>query len=211
MGIDVTRLSRKAAQQHTRERLKRSAVAEFARSGVAAAPIERIAEAAGFSRGAFYSNYRNKPELLVDLLADRQLDEIHLWTEMFDQTDDPEACLIAVIDRNDDLVRVFERTLLNHELQLEAERNPEFGQRFRAYMDAIYAEMRALFVTILRRNGKGVPPHLDACVVMAYQFGINLGSTTILGDRLGATRTAPQLMAQFLEEMIRSAPPLDQD
>lgn len=202
------RLSRKAAQEQTRERLRRSAAAEFARSGVAGAPIERIAEAAGYSRGAFYSNYRNKPELLVDLLADRQLSEIRLWTEMFEQADDLDGCLIAVIAHNDDLVRVFERTLLNHELQLEAERNPAFGAHFRVHLDRIHAEMRKLFVTILRRNGKGPPPHLDACVVMAYQFGINLGSTTVLGNDIGAQRTAPELMAAFLNEMIRSAPPL---
>lgn len=204
----MARLSRKAAQEQTREKLKRSAETEFARSGVAAAPIERIAQAAGFSRGAFYSNYRNKPELLIDLLADRQLSEIRLWNAMFEEADDLEACLICVIDRNRDLVRVYERTLLNHEMQLEAERNPAFREHFRIHLDRIYAEMRALFITILRRNGKAPPPHLDACVVMAYQFGINLGSTTILGGEIGATRTAPELMASFLGEMIRLAPRL---
>lgn len=204
----MSRLSRKAAQEQTRERLRRSAEAEFARSGVAAAPIERIAESAGYSRGAFYSNYRSKPELLVDLLADRQLSEIRLWTEMFEQADDLEACLIAVIERNDDLVKVFERTLLEHELQLEAERNAVFGDHFRAHLDRIYAEMRALFITILRRNGKAPPPHLDSCVVMAYQFGINLGSTTILGNDIAARGSAPELMAAFLGQMIRSAPEL---
>lgn len=201
----MTRLDRKATQRLTRERIKQSAELIFARNGVGAG-IEQIVQAAGFTRGAFYANYRSKPELLIDIVADRQVREIRLWNEMFEEADDQRDCLDAVVAHTEDMVRTFERTMISIELQLEAERNPEFRPHFMAYLDTIYGEMRRLFTTILRRNGKAAPANLDAMVVIAYQFGLNLGSISILGSELGQRTTPGELMIQFLREMIGSAP-----
>jgi AcrR family transcriptional regulator len=40
----------------------------FVNKGLAATSVEDIAEAAGYTRGAFYSNFNGKPELLLELL-----------------------------------------------------------------------------------------------------------------------------------------------
>ncbi len=40
----------------------------FVKKGLAATSVEDIAEAAGYTRGAFYSNFGGKPELLIELL-----------------------------------------------------------------------------------------------------------------------------------------------
>ncbi|EUC18583.1 regulatory protein TetR, partial [Burkholderia sp. BT03] len=40
----------------------------FVKKGLAATSVEDIAEAAGYTRGAFYSNFDGKPELLLELL-----------------------------------------------------------------------------------------------------------------------------------------------
>jgi AcrR family transcriptional regulator len=45
----------------------------FIRFGFDASSVERIAEAAGFSRGAFYSNFRDKDELFIAVLNKRRL------------------------------------------------------------------------------------------------------------------------------------------
>ena len=47
----------------TREALLASAREVFAHRGFHAASLEEIAEAAGFTRGAVYSNFENKEEL----------------------------------------------------------------------------------------------------------------------------------------------------
>jgi AcrR family transcriptional regulator len=44
--------------------LEAAAIA-FARQGFAGAAVEQIAESAGFSRGAFYSNFKRKDELFL--------------------------------------------------------------------------------------------------------------------------------------------------
>ncbi|GAA1719985.1 hypothetical protein GCM10009809_14680 [Isoptericola hypogeus] len=54
-------------RERTRERLLDAAFDVFARLGVQAASIEAICEAAGFTRGAFYSNFANKEELFLAL------------------------------------------------------------------------------------------------------------------------------------------------
>lgn len=53
----------------TRERLLDAAYEVFAETGLAAASVEQIAERAGFTRGAFYSNFDTKEELLLALMA----------------------------------------------------------------------------------------------------------------------------------------------
>jgi len=42
----------------------------FEEQGIGGASIETLAAAAGFSRGAFYSNFKSKDELIIAMLED---------------------------------------------------------------------------------------------------------------------------------------------
>lgn len=66
-------LSRKRAQ--TRAKLLDAARDVFADRGVLGGSVEEICERAGFTRGAFYSNFEDKDELIVAVL-DREEDAI---------------------------------------------------------------------------------------------------------------------------------------
>jgi AcrR family transcriptional regulator len=68
------RLTREESRQQTRERLLCSARSVFITKGFAAATIEEISHAAGYSRGAFYGNFGYKWELLLSLLKLEQED-----------------------------------------------------------------------------------------------------------------------------------------
>src|SRR3977135_3044040 len=59
------RLTRAKQQAQTRERVLEAADEVFARRGFYAARLEEIAERAGFTRGAVYSNFRGKDELAL--------------------------------------------------------------------------------------------------------------------------------------------------
>lgn len=66
-------------REQTRARLLDAAHAVFAEVGMDAASVETICERAGFSRGAFYSNFDSKHELflaLVTQLGEAKLDEV---------------------------------------------------------------------------------------------------------------------------------------
>ncbi len=67
----VRRQSRAEKQAATRAALLKSAADVFERHGYAAASVEEITERAGFSRGAFYSNFDTKDELFVTLIESR--------------------------------------------------------------------------------------------------------------------------------------------
>ena len=65
------RLSRPEAQARTREKVLDAAERAFAAEGFAGASLDRIAEAAGFTRGAVYSNFADKADLFVAVLERR--------------------------------------------------------------------------------------------------------------------------------------------
>ena len=67
----MTRLTRAQSQAQTRERVLAAARAAFIRDGFARTSLELIAEAAGFSKGAVYSNFESKDALFLELLEEK--------------------------------------------------------------------------------------------------------------------------------------------
>jgi AcrR family transcriptional regulator len=67
----MERLTRKEKQAHTRACLMRSAARVFARRGLQQASIDEVAEDAGFTKGAFYANFKSKEELFLAMLDER--------------------------------------------------------------------------------------------------------------------------------------------
>ena len=67
----MKRMTRAEKQASTRAALLDAAADAFTRVGYQAASVEGIAEAAGFSRGAFYSNFASKDELFLTLIESR--------------------------------------------------------------------------------------------------------------------------------------------
>ncbi len=71
-GTARRRLTRVESQRRTREHLLTAAADVFSRRGFHAASVEEVAEAAGYSKGAVYSNFASKDDLFLALL-DRHL------------------------------------------------------------------------------------------------------------------------------------------
>ncbi|KIF68816.1 TetR family transcriptional regulator, partial [Streptomyces sp. AcH 505] len=65
------RLSRAELQERNRARVLAAAEGEFADSGFRDAKVDRIAERAGLTRGAVYSNFPGKRGLYFAVLAER--------------------------------------------------------------------------------------------------------------------------------------------
>ena len=66
-----TRLSRHEQQAQTRAALLQAAAEVFVERGLHGATVEVITERAGYSRGAFYSNFSSKEELFATVLQER--------------------------------------------------------------------------------------------------------------------------------------------
>ncbi|MFB9728751.1 TetR/AcrR family transcriptional regulator [Haloechinothrix salitolerans] len=66
----MPRLSRAESQARTREQLIATAKELFLRDGYGPTSLDKVADAAGYSKGAVYSNFRNKDELCLAVLDD---------------------------------------------------------------------------------------------------------------------------------------------
>ena len=64
----MPRLSRAESQARTRDQLLQTATRAFLRDGYLATSLDKVADEAGYSKGAVYSNFRNKTELCLAVL-----------------------------------------------------------------------------------------------------------------------------------------------
>src|SRR5437879_12268045 len=89
--------------EETRDKMFEAAARVFEEQGINGASIEAIATAAGFSRGAFYSNFASKDELIIAMLEDHVEQSIRRCLDLLAKHKD----LAAYIDafRNMDRTR----------------------------------------------------------------------------------------------------------
>ena len=72
----MPRLTRKEKQARTRSKLMGAAAKVFCRHGLERASIDEVAEQAGYTKGAFYANFKSKEELFLAMLDDRFADHV---------------------------------------------------------------------------------------------------------------------------------------
>ena len=149
------RLSRDESRAETRQRLLDAARETFAQKGFHGASVEEIAERAGFSRGAFYSNFEDKDELFLALLDERdqrQYDEVGELLRVTPASDFLEALRARVQHRSDRRAWF----MLSLEFVLYAMRNVEVMPKLAArqqseidaYTFAVMAQHEALGIAL---------------------------------------------------------------
>lgn len=177
-GMPVARLTPERRREMTREALVEAAADVFARRGFHGASLDEIAESAGFTRGAIYSNFGGKEDLILavlDLAISRQLQAFgDAMEETSDQSDVEVAAAAA---------RVWTRTvledprlaLLTLELRLYAMRNPDFRRRLaeaeRRQTDRIAEFIEAQSARLKHRLR--IPPRELAEVLNAASIGLS--------------------------------------
>ena len=85
LNMKPQRLTRRESRDSTRARLIESAGRVFVRAGFDAASVEQIAEEAGFSRGAFYSNFKSKDGLFLELLDRKRIETQNSLSAIFQE------------------------------------------------------------------------------------------------------------------------------
>jgi AcrR family transcriptional regulator len=74
--VSSTSLTRREKQQRTRSSLLRAASQLFCTQGLEGASVDQIAQAAGYTKGAFYANFKSKEELFLVMLDERFCSEL---------------------------------------------------------------------------------------------------------------------------------------
>ena len=150
-------LSRRRAE--TRDRLMDAAITVFAQVGVDQARLEDISEEAGFTRGAFYSNFTDKDDLIVALLQ-RQISRASEVIETsLDQAlaqPQPESfdeMIGSALDAVTADGPVDDWLLAEQSLRLYALRNETVAAKLRTYEAQHRARMSEILDGVLERTG----------------------------------------------------------
>ena len=126
----MPRRTRAEMQTETREKLLESARVVFGRKGFSAATIDEIAEGAGFSRGAFYSNFSTKEDLAVVLMGQQMEIDVARLIQVVEAAHGPANTLanrLRVAFATSDKLAEWE--LLRLEMLMLAQRNPDFAEK----------------------------------------------------------------------------------
>src|ERR1700682_984092 len=173
----MSRVRTRPTRDDTREKLFEAAARVFEEQGIGGASIEAIAAEAGFTRGAFYSNFKSKDELIIAMIEDhveqsirRNLDLLARHKNIADFLD-----ALKTMDRSqqDPLGR---SPLLHMEMILfvarAEKRRPELSERLRARRKLI-----ADIVETTSKNGdknKGLNPAWTGAILLALEYGFRL-------------------------------------
>jgi len=172
----MSRLRTRPTRDDTRDKLFEAAARVFEEQGINAASIEAIAAAAGFTRGAFYSNFASKDELIFAMLEDHVEQTIKRNLDLLARHRDLQDYIAAF--RNIDRTRqdpLGRAPLLHMEMILfvarAEKRRPELAKRLRARRQML-TEIVAI---ISKHEGKNFEkPEWVAAILLALEDGFRL-------------------------------------
>jgi AcrR family transcriptional regulator len=173
----MSRVRIRPTRDDTCEKLFEAAARVFEEQGIGGASIEAIVAAAGFTRGAFYSNFKSKDELIIAMLEDHVAQSIRRNLDLLAKHDNLADFLAALrgMDRSrqDPLGR---SPLLHMEMTLfvarAEKRRPELAKRLRARRKMV----ADIVETTLKDKGKNAirNPAWTAAIVLALEDGFRL-------------------------------------
>lgn len=172
----------------------------FAERGFAGASIEEIAGAAGFSRGAFYSNFESKEELIAALLGRDLMESAADYARISAEAADAITALRAAgewtAERAERGLRLF-LEFLSH-----AARDPEFRSLLAGYLRGLRQATAQELERGAREYGIAmpVPPEELASLAMAIGYGLAI-------QRLIDPGAVPGELAPKLYSMVFSGTP----
>lgn len=138
---------RAESQLKTREALLNAGAALIAKHGYAGASVRDIASHAGYTQGAFYSNFQSKDDLILAIMRT-------LFQEAYDSISAIENSGVttpAALAREatiwlENICRSDEKALLEAEFSLHAMRDAEFAESYHALLNE-HATMMTLLMT----------------------------------------------------------------
>ena len=201
--------TRDEKKAHTRRRLLDAAADVFARRGFAATSLDEIAEEAGFSKGAVYSNFSSKEDLFLAVLDE------HVGRQMLDigdRIDRTRTTGEQVAEAGQLFMDLFqqERTwyLLSFEFLAYAARHPQFQVEFSARQRAQREAIVAMITEHSERaeNPMPMPAERMAVALEALANGIAFAK---LADEAGVP---DDLLGEMFARFVLSSDqtPLDQ-
>ena len=162
-------LTRREKQQRTRRCLLHAAAQVFSKEGLEGASVEQVAQTAGYTKGAFYANFKSKEELFLVMLDERFAHELERLDRMLAGTHEPleEAQAAAA-----DFIRFASEEnwpRLYFQFVAHAARDEEFRQELATRMGAMRGRLAELFKRWIERLNEIAPiPQEQIAAMMCF-------------------------------------------
>lgn len=150
MSIPATR-----SRENTRARLLEAAAQVFAEVGLDGASVEAVCERAGFTRGAFYSNFESKDELFLMLAASVSEVRVSAVRQRVEQMT-AEGALTEGCDPIELVQQIMELggddrlgVMLMSEIRIRALRDAQFGAAYLAQEREMVASIAQIVADIV--------------------------------------------------------------
>jgi AcrR family transcriptional regulator len=173
----MSRVRTRPTRDDTREKLFEAAARVFEEQGIGGASIEAIAAAAGLTRGAFYSNFKSKDELIIAMLEDHVEQSIRRNLDLLAIHKDPADFIDALKTMDRSLQDPLGRSpLLHMEMILfvarAEKRRPDLAKRLRARRKLI----TDIVETTSKNSGsnRSLNPAWTGAILLALEDGFRL-------------------------------------
>jgi AcrR family transcriptional regulator len=201
----ATRLSRAERKELTRELLLDAAIEVFARKGYHGASLDDVAEAAGFTKGAVYSNFPRKSDLfreLVERESSRRGAVLRTAVEAVDVSLLPELAA-EWLSRQSGESRDWD--VLTVEFWLAAVRDPAIQRALREGRETALTELGD--VLDRRISAAGGHPGLSGRELAVVLDA--LGTGLLMAQYLEPESGSPDLFARVVRKLLADVTPAD--
>jgi AcrR family transcriptional regulator len=197
------RESRAEKQARTRAELLATAARVFARRGYNGASVEEIAEQAGYSHGAVYSNFKGKADLFLAVFEEYMAQRAReLATTQVEVAADAPLEIRARALADQWMQRFAgdrESFVLHMEFIAHAERDPELAGRFGARSAALREAISRYIVEYQREAGGELALPADDLAMVLRALGIGLALEALVSP--DAVRD--DLYGDFVELLVK--------
>jgi AcrR family transcriptional regulator len=171
----MARLTRAESQARTREQLIETAKLLFLRDGYSVTSLEKVADEAGYSKGAVYSNFRSKDELCLTVLDRIHDEQVALIAGALAGAEGVEGLLAAFQAWAERSIGDEAWTALEVEFAVNARRDPLVRAELAARDKAIRDTIAGLLTGYAERFGITLPMSADDAATALLSLGIGLG------------------------------------
>jgi AcrR family transcriptional regulator len=176
----------------------------FAQQGFEAARLEDIAAGAGYTRGAFYANFKSKEDIFFALFEEWVGERIDSLTNALRHHSDPMKKLAALRTHYAQFAADRRLVLISMEFKLFALRHPEAHARLRKRHRSIRASFSELFSEVMGAPAKTLPiayPAASACLGAVAQ-GLLLEH--LLDPKTLSEGDVPRVLGLFFDSLFSS-------
>ncbi|SEP52782.1 TetR/AcrR family transcriptional regulator [Amycolatopsis saalfeldensis] len=171
----MARLTRAESQARTREQLVDTAKELFLRDGYSVTSLEKVADEAGYSKGAVYSNFRGKDELCLAVLDRIHDEQVNLVASALAGAEGMEGLLTAFQAWAERSIGDEAWTALEVEFATNARRDPHVRAELASRDKAIRDTIAGLLAGYAERFGITLPMPAGDAATALLSLGIGLG------------------------------------